>query len=242
MPSAKDTDSPVEAASETPNLFPTPPGAGSGAHNTVFQRMLDRVEAEKDSGFLVLACVAYYNYKLEKRKWITDWIAQNNDRPLPKDVEYFVSTWNDFRIDGAFAQARQDIENFVETIVDAAKDDLSGEVYQQLFRNLSDQIKDHTRSSETRAQSTANLITQRTKKHPIAAFFNYVMVSVVANFIWFALTIVILVGLYAQFDFAKVIERSKGLFTQQSGAAGATNPVASPSSQSPQGIGSEKQP
>lgn len=215
MSSAGDTNLPVATDKETPNLFPSPPALGGDGHNTVFQRMMGRVEDDANPAPLVLACLAYYNYKIAKRKWIMDWIARNNQRPSDRDVAYFVSTWDDLNIDRAFAAAQTDVMDFVVGVVEATKDDLSEEVYQSLFRNLSQQISEHTKSSEARAQGISTLVKERTKSNWFLSACADIIVSIIANFIWFALTIVILIGLYAQFDFNKVLDKSRGLFVPQ---------------------------
>ena len=177
--------------------------------------MLNRVEDQDNPVPLVLACVAYYNYKLEKREWIANWTEQNGDKPLPKDVDYFVSTWTDLSIDRAFASARQDIENFAEAVVESAKEDLRGEVYQTLFRGLSDQIKNHSSSSKERVDSLSNLITERTKSHWLRAVLIDIVVSLFGNIIWLFITIAIVVGAYVQFDLGKIAEKAKNLLPQQ---------------------------
>lgn len=236
MPSTTDTNSQIAQASETSSLFPRPPGVGGEAHNTVYQRMMERVQSEENQVPLVLACVAYSIYKNEKRAWITAWTKQNGQRPTPEQVDYYVSGWNDLSIERTFAAARLEIDNFVEAVVEATKEDLSGEVYQALFRNLSEQITSHSTSSETRTKSIADLIKERTKSHRFVSAIVDVVVSVIANFIWFALTIVILIGVYAQFDFGKFLDRTKGLFSQEqlsqpNEKAKQTNQPGSPSPQ-----------
>jgi hypothetical protein len=215
MSSAGDTSLPVATDKATPDLFPSPPTLGGEGHNIVFQRMMDRVEDEDNPVPLVLACLAYYNYKIAKRKWIMDWIARNNQRPTDRDVDYFVSTWDDLSIDRAFSAAQADVRNFVVGVVEATKDDLSEEVYQNLFRDLSIQISDHTKSSETRATNILSLVRERTRSNWFLSACADITISIIANFIWFVLTVVILIGLSAQFDFGRIIDKGKMIFNNQ---------------------------
>jgi hypothetical protein len=177
--------------------------------------MMDRVVSETDPVPLVLACVAYSMYKNEKRAWITDWIKSNGSRPTPEQLDFYVSSWSDLNIERTFAAAKQEIDNFIESVVAATTEDLREEIFQALFRSISDQIDAQSRSSETRAQNLSTLVKERTKVNRIADATVDIAVSVAANFIWFALTIVIIMGIYAQFDFSKLADRTKSLFNQQ---------------------------
>ncbi|WP_143074531.1 hypothetical protein [Methylobacterium sp. ap11] len=177
--------------------------------------MMDRVEAENNPVPLVLACVAYSMYKNEKRAWITEGTKNNGVKPTPEQLDFYVSSWSDLNIERTFAAAKQEIDNFIENIIAATTEDLKEEVFQALFRQIADQVDAHSNASVVRAQSLSSLIKTRTKNNWLTAALVDIVVSVTANFIWFALTIVIIMGLYAQFDLNRLADRAKNLFSPQ---------------------------
>lgn len=186
-----------------------------GSYNTVYQRMMERVGSDEGQVPLVLACVAYSIYKNEKRQWITDWTNQNGVRPSDEQIDYYVSTWNDLSIERTFAAAKVEIESFAEAVFESSKEDLSSEVYQALFKSLADKIEGNRAASDDRADNIVRIINEKTKSNWAVSAISDIFVSIIANFIWFVLTIVILVGLYVNFDLGRFVDKAKTLFSQQ---------------------------
>lgn len=206
----------ASSASQRPEEDAPLPGILNDDYNTVFERMMARTIG--DNGVApVVACVAYSLYKTEKREWIVQRRASLGRRPRPDEIESYVSGVTDLRIESLFTQARELINSFATHLLESSKSEINDEIYRRQFEALHDQLNSAGRAAETMHDNVVTHISSKTKPAWGAALGQ----NLVANFIWTAIVVLILISLNLGFDFNNFANRVKAFFnpppeTQQS--------------------------
>ncbi|WP_144439937.1 hypothetical protein [Methylobacterium sp. AMS5] len=196
----------------------TLPGIISGEYNTVFERIMGRMAGENPIA-PVVACVAYSLYKQEKRDWIVQRTQQLGRRPRQEEIDSYVSGWTDLRIDSVISQARGEIGSFAKIVLDSSKDEINDQIYKAQFQSLHDLIEATNRDRASKHGDIKSHVSERTK----VSWGLSVGQNLIANFLWTAVVIIVLLSLNVNFDFSNFSGRVRGFL----------NPPADPISQPP---------
>ncbi|MHC2088675.1 hypothetical protein [Methylobacterium sp. CM6244] len=185
----------------------TLPGIISDEYNTVFERIMARTIGENGVA-PVVACVAYSLYKTEKRDWIVQRRQLLGRRARPDEIEHYVSGVTELRIESLFTQARELINSFASDVLESSKTEINDEIYRRQFGAIHDQLSSSVRVSETMHESLKEHITSKTKP----AWGTGLGQNLVANFIWTAIVVIVLISLNLGFDFNNFSNRIKAFF------------------------------
>ncbi|GEL39946.1 hypothetical protein MEX01_05370 [Methylorubrum extorquens] len=183
----------------------TLPGIISGEYNTVFERIMGRMAGENPIA-PVVACVAYSLYKQEKRDWIVQRTQQLGRRPRQEEIDSYVSGWTDLRIDSVISQARGEIGSFAKIVLDSSKDEINDQIYKAQFQSLHDLIEATNRDRASKHGEIKSHVSERTK----TSWGLSIGQNLLANFLWTAIVIIVILSLNVNFDFSNFSSRVRG--------------------------------
>lgn len=156
----------------------------------------------------VVACVAYSLYKTEKRDWIVQRRSALGRRPRPDEIDGYVTGITDLRIESLFTQARELIDSFATDVLESSKAEINDEIYRRQFESIHDQLNSANGAADRIHENTKSHITSRTKP----TWGTSLSQNLVANFIWTALVVLVLISLNLGFDFNNFANRVKAFF------------------------------
>lgn len=90
-------------------------------YNRIYEELVDDQETDEE---LLAGMIAYGIYKESKREWAAALRQREGRKPNEAELEAYIQTWTESRLEGIRHQAAQTLASYAEAVVDQLKPEI----------------------------------------------------------------------------------------------------------------------